>query len=355
MSDDRTEDPTAKRREEFRGEGRIPQSRDVAAVGLSTAVLAGLTWFGAPLAHQAFVRMTSDLERIADIRHGDAAITKEIAGEAALEAGIIVILASSVLAAVGIAIGVAQTGGLWSNKLLAIKLDRIGLFSGLARTFASSETITQLGLTIAKGAAIGGVLWWVLADEFIALPGLVFMSPEAAIREIGSLLRQLAVAALGVTGVLAAADYFFNWRRVHEQLRMTKQEVKDEVKQQEGDPQVRGRMRARMRQIGRNRMLAAVRTADVVVVNPTHYAVALSYDPKGGGAPKLVAKGVDHVAAKIREIARKHQIPILANPPVARAIHATGKVGREIPAELYEVVARILAYVWRMTRWRKAA
>ena len=136
---------------------------------------------------------------------------------------------------------------------------------------------------------------------------------------------------------------------------MTKQEVKDELKQQEGDPLVRQRMRTRMRQIGRNRMLAAVRTASVVIVNPTHYAVALAYDPETGGAPKLVAKGIDHLAAKIREEARKHQIPIVANPPVARAIHAAGKVGREIPAELFEVVARVLAYVYRMTRWRNAA
>lgn len=355
MSDDRTEDPTAKRRQEFRDEGRIVQSRDVAAVGLSALVVAGVGWFGAPMAARAFARMSHDFGRIADVGHGDAGLTKQIAGEAALEAGVIVLLASSALAAAGIGIGIAQTGGLWSSKLLAFKLDRIGLLSGLARTFASSETLTQLGLTIAKGAAIGAVLWWVLADELIALPGLAFVSPAAAVREIGSLLRELAIAALGVTAVLAAADYVLSWRRIHEQLRMTKQEVKDEHKQQEGDPQVRGRMRARMRQIGRNRMLAAVRTADVVVVNPTHYAVALSYDPKGGGAPKLVAKGVDHLAAKIREVARKHQVPIIANPPVARAIHATGKVGREIPAELYEVVARILAYVWRMTRWRKAA
>lgn len=355
MSDDRTEDPTAKRREEFHKEGRIPQSRDVAAVVLSATVLGGIGWFGGPVAQQAFVRMSKDFGRIADVGYGDAAITTQVASEAAVEAMLIVFVASAALAVIGIAVGLAQTGGLWSGKLLEFKLERIGLLSGLARTFASSETVTQLGLTIAKGAAIGGALWWVLADKVIALPGLVFVSPEAAIREIGSLLRELAIAALGVTGVLAAADYALNWRKIHNQLLMTKQEVKDEVKQQEGDPQVRGRMRQRMRQIGRNRMLAAVRTADVVVVNPTHYAVALSYDPKGGGAPKLVAKGVDHLAAKIREIARKHQIPIIANPPVARAIHATGKVGREIPAEMYEVVARILAYVWRMTRWRKTA
>ncbi len=355
MSDDRTEDPTAKRREDFREEGRVASSRDVGAVVLCAIVLGGVIMGGPALAAEAFGMMTRSLQRIGEVHGGDTGMLWQVLRDAGGAMALVVAATGVTLAFATAAIGLAQTGGLWSGKLLAFKLDRIGLLSGLQRTFASGEAFTEIGLTVAKAIAIGTVLWVILDDELARLPGLLQLERHAALREIGALLHRVCVAALIVTGVLAAVDYFFSRRRISEQLKMTKQEVKDEHKQQEGDPQVRQRMRARMRQIGRNRMLAAVRDADVVIVNPTHYAVALRYRTGEGGAPKLVAKGVDHLAAKIREVARRHQVPIVANPPVARAIHAAGKVGREIPAELFEVVARVLAYVYRMTRWRNAA
>jgi flagellar biosynthetic protein FlhB len=352
--DDRTEEPTAKKREKFREEGRVPSSRDVGAVVLFGVVLLGAAAFGAPIAREAFGLMTRSMRRVGDVEGDPHGAITAIGEDAASAIGIVALGGGAVLMAFAAAIGLAQTGGLWSGKLLGFKLDRLGLIKGLQRAFASGETLTQLGMTIAKAAAIGTVLYVVLEDEIERLPGLLNVAPDVALDTIGALLVRIAMSALAVTAVLAAADWLLSYRKVHEQMRMTKQEVKDELKQQEGDPLVRQRMRARMRQIGRNRMIAAVRTANVVVVNPTHYAVALQYDPKQGGAPKLVAKGVDHLAAKIREEARKHQIPIVANPPVARAIHAACKVGREIPAELFEVVARVLAYVYRMTRWRNA-
>jgi len=353
--DDRTEEPTAKKREKFREEGRVPSSRDVGAVVLCAVVLAGVTLFGAPIAREAFGLMIRSLRRIGEVQGDPRSMLADASADAGAAFGVVALGGGTVLAAFAAAIGIAQTGGLWSGKLVGFKLDRLGLIKGLQRAFASGEAFTQLGMTIAKAIAIGTILWVVLDDEIERMPGLLNVAPDVALAKIGALLVRISMAALAVTAVLAAADWFFSWRRVAAQLRMTKQEVKDELKQQEGDPHVRGRMRARMRQIGRNRMLAAVRTANVVIVNPTHYAVALAYDPKTGGAPTLVAKGIDHLAAKIREEARKHQVPIVANPPVARAIHAAGKVGREIPAELYEVVARVLAYVYRMTRWRNAA
>jgi len=355
VSDDRTEEPTAKKREQFREDGRVPSSPDVGAVVLCAVVLVAATVFGAPIAREAFGLMIRSLRRIGDV-HGDPRGMLTQAGVDAGDAiGVVALGGCTVLLACAAAIGVAQTGGLWSGKLVGFKLDRLGLIKGLQRAFASGDALTQLGMTIAKAAAIGTVLWVVLVDEIDRLPGLLNVAPDVALDTIGALLMRIAMAALAVTAMLATADWFLSFRKVSAELRMTKQEVKDELKQQEGDPLVRQRMRTRMRQIGRNRMLAAVRTASVVIVNPTHYAVALAYDPETGGAPKLVAKGIDHLAAKIREEARKHQIPIVANPPVARAIHAAGKVGREIPAELFEVVARVLAYVYRMTRWRNAA
>lgn len=355
MSDDRTEEPTAKKRKKFREDGRVPQSRDVVAVVLSAAVLVGVIYGGAPAAREAFGVMTRSLARIANVRGNESGVLWEVLRDAGGALAQVVVTACVALLACSAAVGIAQTGGLWSGKLLRFRLDRLGLISGLKRALASQESLTQLGLTIAKATAIGTALWMILEDELARLPGLLHVAPDVAIAQIGVLLLRVATAALAITALLAAAEYIFSYRRIHADLKMSKQEVKDELKQQEGDPHVRQRMRARMRQIGRNRMIAAVQSADVVIVNPTHYAVALSYKASDGGAPKLVAKGVDHLAAKIREVARKHQVPIVANPPVARAIYASGKVGREIPAELYEVVARVLAYVYRMTRWRNAA
>ncbi|MFO0635145.1 MAG: flagellar type III secretion system protein FlhB [Nannocystaceae bacterium] len=356
MSDqDRTEDPTAKRRKEFRDEGKVAQSRDVSAVVLAAVAFGLVTGTGGEVARGALTHTQTTLRRIADVPgHGKDAMFAAI-GEAGTALAMVALGGGAVLAACAAAIGIAQTGGLWSGKLLGFRLDRLSLLSGLRRVFGGVDGLLSLLTTLAKAAAIAAVLAIILDDELERLPAVAQLDPVAALSKLGALLSRVTTAALLATGVLAAGDYLITSRRLQSEMRMTKQEVKDEHKQQEGDPQVKQRMRSRMRTIGRNRMLAAVRKASVVVVNPTHYAVALHYDGASGGAPRLVAKGVDHMAAKIREVARKHQVPIVSNPPVARAIHATGRVGREIPAELYEAVARVLAYVYRMGRWRRAA
>jgi flagellar biosynthesis protein FlhB len=354
-SDERTEEPTAKKRQDFREEGRVAHSRDVTAVVLAAMATAGFVIGGRTISEAALGVLARCFARIGELPEGGS----ETALEGLRDGGVVI---AKVFGAVGcslllaaVVVGIAQTGALWSTKALGFKLERLSLLSGLKRTFASGEAVTGLLLTVGKAVAIGGVLAVILGDEIGRLHALTQASLEGALVHLGALLLRVTIAALLVTGVLAAIDWYVQRSRISEQLKMSKQEVKDEHKQSEGDPQVKQRIRARMRQIGRNRMLAAVRTADVVVVNPTHYAVALCYRQGDRGAPKLVAKGVDHVAAKIREVARKHGVPIIANPPVARAIHAAGKVGHEIPPELYEVVARVLAYVFRMTRWRNAA
>lgn len=352
-SDDKTEEPTAKQRDKFRADGRIASSRDIGAVAVGIGALGlasawGPTW--ARASKQAFVDV---LAHIAEVpAEGVAALPRALSelGRCLLHIGAPVCLA---LLAITVATGLVQSGGLWSNKLLTPSFDRFGLFAGLGRMFGG-RTVTELGLSILKATAIGGALWWAVADEIAELPGLSAVTLEVALATIGDLLARVAAVALLMGAGIAAIDYLLAYRKLARDMRMTKQEVKDEVKQQEGDPLVRQRVRAHMRTIGRNRMLAAVRTADVVIVNPTHYAVALGYEAGQSGAPRLLAKGVDHLAAKIREEARKHGVPIIANPPVARAVFAAGKVDREIPPELYEVVARVLAYVYRMTRWRTA-
>ena len=351
-SGEKTEEPTGKRRKQFRDEGRVPLSKDVSAVVLAVVAFALVAAFGPALADGAMTQMSGAMARIAEVPARGRDTMFLALGDAALAIGRVGVVGAVVLAAVGAAVGIAQTGGLWASKNLGFKLERLNLLSGLQRVFLSLDTLVQLGMTLAKAVAIGSILYVVLDDELERLPSLVQVSVTDAFLHLGALLTRITIAALLVTAVLAAADWLLTSRKLHEQMKMTKQEVKDELKQQEGDPLIRQRMRARMRQIGRNRMLAAVRKADVVIVNPTHYAVALAYRPGDAGAPRLVAKGVDHMAAKIREVARAHQVPIIPNPPVARAIQASARVGHEIPGELFEAVARVLAYVYRMTRWR---
>jgi flagellar biosynthetic protein FlhB len=349
--DDKTEEPTPKRRDKFREDGRIASSKDIGAVSVGIAALGLASAWGPDWARASRQAFADAIAHIAEVpSEGTTAITRALGqmGTALVQLGAPVCI---LLLAVTVVAGIVQSGGLWSSKLLSPNLDRLDFIKGFARLF-SGRTITELGLSVLKAVAIGLALWWAVADEIAQLPALAAVTLEIALDAIGELLARLALVALLVGGAIAALDFVLSRRRIESEMRMTKQEIKEEHKQQEGDPLVKQRIRSRMRAIGRNRMLAAVRTADVVVVNPTHYAVALGYTVGQSGAPKLLAKGVDHLAAKIREEARKHGVPIIANPPVARAVYAAGKVDREIPPELYEVVARVLAYVYRMTRWR---
>lgn len=356
MADEQgTEEPTAKRRDKFREDGRIAQSRDVAAVIGGFAILGTIVGLGPWVSARFGALFRGELARLAEVPdRGPLALDDAL--QAAIAVAVPVVVAvSSMLLAIAVAVGVAQTGGLWSSKLLGFRFDRVSLLNGLRRVFSGGETVMGLVMSIGKAAVIGAIAWGVLEDELARMPMYALVPADTAIAELGRLLVRLAAATLAATAVLAAADWWLNHRKLEHQMKMTKQEIKDEHKQQEGDPQVKSRMRQRMRQIGRNRMIASVRKANVVVVNPTHYAVAIEYRLGQPGAPRLLAKGVDHLAAKIREEARKHGVPIVSNPPVARAIYATGRVGREIPPELYELVARVLAYLYRMTRWRNAA
>ncbi len=281
--------------------------------------------------------------------------------QAVVAAGVGIAVRSSIAAALalvlvppaaGLAAGLAQTRGNFTTKPLRPKGERLDLLAGIKRSLASAQAVQQIGLALAKATVLGGALYLVLHSALPEIVGLPRLALPAALAWSARLLLRLAVVALVASLALAAADLWLTRWRVNKQLKMSKQEIKDEHKEQEGDPQVKARRRARMQQMARNSMIAATREASVVVVNPTHYAVALKYRFGQSGAPVLLAKGKDTAAARIRAIARKHHIPIVSDPPVARAIYAQGRVGREIPVELYEVVARVLAYLVRMGHGR---
>jgi flagellar biosynthetic protein FlhB len=252
------------------------------------------------------------------------------------------------MVAIGLVGNFAQTGFAFSGKALKPKFDRVNPAKGLKR-MVSPHSAWEALKTAVKLAVLTAVAWPGVAHLGAALSGGGRVAGGQALGVTAAatlnLVRSTALAGL----VLAAADYGFQRRRVRKGLMMTRQEVKDEYRQSEGDPMIRSRIRQRQVEMSRNRMMAAVAVSSVVVVNPTHIAVALEYRAELG-APRVVAKGQGHIAARIREEAEKHGVPIVRDVPLARTLHAACKLGQAIPADLYEAVARLLAIVFNLKR-----
>jgi flagellar biosynthetic protein FlhB len=346
--DDKTEDPTPKRKREARREGQIAKSQEIGTWG--TLLLASMVV-------PAGMGVASDSLRDLFARTADAIAEPDPATAIALlgAGGKALLLSVLPLAAAmlgfGIVVNLAQTGGAVSPKRLKPSVKRLNPLEGIRRLFSAESawnTVKVLVRTVLLAVAA-----WLPMRHTIDRLRAVDQPPLAALfGSIGddalNMVRMVSFAGL----LLGLADYAYNRRRTTKQLRMSKQEIRDEHKNTEGDPQVKGQIRMRQREISRNRMLAAVADASVVVVNPTHVAVALRYDA-GDGAPRLVAKGKGEIARRIREQAERHGVPMVRDVPLARALHDTCPLDHPIPAELYGAVAKVLAFV--MTVGRKAA
>lgn len=346
---EKTEEPTAKRREKFREEGNIAQSKDIGNVAVLIAALLIVIHLGAGLAEQLMSDMAMDFETIASMSKADAkAVLARIGVSSATTYASVVAPFAITAALIGAVAGIAQTGGNFTFKPLKPKFTFLNLASGIKRILISPEALQRVGLSMLKAGAIGIALYFILDRRMDELVALARVPLTTGLMTLGSLCFELVVASILATSVIAAIDFILSKMRIEKRMKMSKQEVKDERKQSEGDQQVKQRLRSRMFEIGYNNMLAAAKDADVVVVNPTHYAVALAYDAEHDEAPRLVAKGKNETAKKIRQIARENNIPIIANPPVARAIFDIARVDAELPGELYKMVARVLAYLYRM-------
>jgi len=354
----RTEPATAHRREEARKQGQIARSRDLQAVGVLAAAFLGFAAGGVSLrdgmlalAQNAFTGAAHPPGSLTDYQ---AVLVGS--GAAALRV-LLPFFGLTLLAGAGASL--AQSGFLFSPAVLRFRPERLDPFAGLRRVF-SADRWFEVGKGLLTIAFVIGVVWGCVHDhvplwvELLRVPAAE--SAWVAAREAAV----LAAAVLGALVPLAALDFAFQRFRHEKQLRMTKQEVKEEQRQQEGDPAARGRHRARHRELSRSRMIAAVAAADVVVTNPTHYAVALRYDPDEAAAPEVLAKGKDRVAARIREAALAHGVPLVEDAPLARLLHKSCEVGRQIPENLFQAVAEVLAYVYRLDpgrarRWRASA
>jgi flagellar biosynthetic protein FlhB len=242
---------------------------------------------------------------------------------------------------------VGQVGFLWAPTKIAPQLQKISLINGVQRLF-SMRTVVEFLKGLAKLVAVGAVAFGLVFSAMNDIELISSFSLGQILDRIQLVAILLTAGTVAVMTVVAALDYAFQRRSFIKQMRMTKQEVRDEHKQAEGDPQIKARIRRLRMERAQKRMMAAVPEADVVITNPTHFAVALAYDMEAMSAPRLVAKGADVLAQRIREVAEENEVPLVENPPLARALYASVELDQEIPPEHYQAVAQVIGYVMRL-------
>lgn len=345
---ERTEKPSAKRLREARERGQVPRSRDLSVAAASLAVTISLDYVGSAVVGRLSARLAQGFTALGDQPLRTLTPGEVRGGMVSDVGGLAVAVAPLILTAavVGVGTTVAQSGWVLSGQPLKVDWSRLSPAAGLAR-LKPSQSGTEL-LKAVVGATVLAVLAWGIAREIVGDAGrLIWLVPSAAAKsgwsQMVTLMWRAGIALL----ILAAADFGLQRWRHWSGLKMTKQEARDEAKS-EGNPEVKSRVKRVQREMTRRRMLRAVRTATVVVTNPTHYAVALEYRRDVAPAPRVVAKGKDHMAARIRAIAREAGVPIVENVSLAQALYKGVDVDHTIPAELFGAVAEVLAYLVRI-------
>ncbi|MCB9365985.1 MAG: flagellar biosynthesis protein FlhB [Calditrichaeota bacterium] len=344
--DSRTEKPTPRRREQAREKGSVARSQDLNSAVLLFGAALTLTWLGGGIV-TGLGEILSSLLRRAGKSELNMQLARDLATYETLEVAKVLLPFLLALMAFGLAVNVTQVGFRVSWKAAAPNWSRLNPLSGFKRFF-SVRALVELAKSLLKLFFVGLILYFTLKSAALESSWLFFMPKEQLLPEMGRKLNDLFRAAAMVLLAIGLLDFVYQ-RYDHEQsLKMTKEEVKEEAKQQEGDPKVKGKIREIMIRSTLKRMMKNIPEADVVITNPTHIAVALKYDREKSSAPVVVAKGARKVAERIKEIAAEHGVPIVENKPLARTLFKSVDVGMEIPVELYKAVAEILAYVYRI-------
>ncbi|HAG21631.1 flagellar biosynthesis protein FlhB [Stutzerimonas stutzeri] len=347
---DKSEEPTEKRLRESREKGQLARSRELSTVAVTLGGIGGLLASGGGLAQTLMAMMQGTFELSRETLLDEGAMVRLLMGSGlmALEAIMPLLIALLIASIVG---PVALGGWLFSAKAMAPKVSRMNPAAGLKRMF-STKALVELLKALGKFLVVLGVALLVLSAYQDDLLSIAKQPLDLAIMHSVEIVGWCALwMACGLI-IIAAVDVPFQLWDNKQKLMMTKQEVKDEYKHSEGKPEVKSRIRQLQREAAQRRMMQAVPEADVVITNPTHFAVALKYDGDKGGAPRLVAKGGDFVALKIREIAQEHKVTVLESPALARAVYYSTELDQEIPAGLYLAVAQVLAYVYQLRQYR---
>jgi flagellar biosynthetic protein FlhB len=345
-SGERTESPSAKRRADFRKKGQVAQSREVQTAALFSLAL--LFWiFYAPIFWHKLQELVATVWRSS----GEYAITASSLMQLSyhLGAALAIILAPLFLMVliVGFFSTFFQIGWLFTSEPLIPNLTKLDPIKGMARFF-SKRALVEVVKSLLKVALIGWIAYKTVKGEFDQALVLTDTPVQSTILYLAKTAALVMAKVAAIMIVLAILDYAFVRWEMEEKMKMTKQEQKEEMKETEGDPHIKSKIRSIQQQMARRRMMAAVPEADAVITNPTHIAVAIKYEAGGMEAPIVLAKGQELVAEKIREIAREHDVPLVENPPVARLLHSKVEVGQTIPEEMFKAVAEILAYVYSL-------
>ena len=342
----KTEEPTPKRLEESLRKGQVAQSREINH------------WFmiltGALLVLMVFPYTMSALKqtfrKFIEMPHAmpvDFAHLRETLGGLMTDVGLALLVPLILLVAAAATSNLVQHGLIFAPERLQPKLERISLISGFKRMF-SMKSVAEFVKGILKIAVVASVAMMLMIPEFDGIERVITYATSDTLSLVHGLIVRLLIGVVSVVTVIAAIDFAYQRFEHMKNMRMSRQEIKDEMKQTEGDPIVRQRLRQIRQERARQRMMAEVPDASVVVTNPTHYAVALKYELNVMHAPVLVAKGMDSMALRIREVAEENRVPIIENPPVARALYAGVELDEEVPEEHYKAVAEIITYVLKL-------
>ena len=348
---EKTEEPTPKKRADARKKGQVGRSQE-----LNTAFVLLIGFFSLKLLWDSIYLSIANYTTYVFSNVNQTVDTENVIR---IFIGIMTILAQTALPimlfimVIGLAINFFQVGLTFNTESIEFKLDKLNPINGFGRIF-SKRALVELAKSFFKIIVIGFFLYRFIHEQILAMPQFMFFDLTTSLALVAEIIFQMAFIVIGVIMVMAFCDYGYQKWQTTQDLKMTKQEVKDELKQSEGDPQIKGKIRQKQRQMAMARMMKEVPKADVIITNPTHYAIALAYK-SGMIAPQLVAKGQDLVAQRIKEIARESRITIVENKPLARALYASVEVGDIVPQELYQAVAEVLAYVYRLKNQRRGA
>lgn len=343
---EKTEEPTSRRITKAREQGQIAKSQELNSALVLLACFSTLGIFGSYIYHQ-MAGLTQYV--LGNLSQGDFTVSslKKVYIEVTLTGAKALAPIVAVAMATGLAANYLQVGVLFSTEALTVKLDRLNPINGFKRLF-SAHSLVELVKSVFKVLIVGIVIYRVIKDNFDIFPKMLDMDITASATFIGNLAVKIGLESGVLILVLAAADLWFQKWSFHKSLKMSKQEIKEEFKQTEGNPQIKGKIREKMRRMSMRRMMQEIPKADVVITNPTHYAVALRYDGATMTAPQIVAKGQDHLALRIKEIAREHNVATVENKPLAQALFKGTEIGDHVPPELFQAVAEVLAFVYRL-------
>jgi flagellar biosynthetic protein FlhB len=350
-SQQKTEEPTERRLQESRKKGQTARSKELNTLLSLMAAAIGMVFLGQYLMADLFQLMSQGLGFEPQRLRNPDQMFEAIRGMAAMGLGSILPLFGLLVFAAFLG-PVAMGGMVFSFEAVAPKLEKISPIKGLGRMFGL-QSLVELIKALCKFLLVGAAAVVIIYYSMDSLIGLGFTSVFSAVVSTGDLLLWSFIGFSAVLILVASIDVPFQLWNHKQQLMMTLQEVKDEMKESEGRPEVKSQVRRMQRQLSESRMMDAVPMADVVITNPTHYAVALKYDQDGIGAPKVVAKGQDFMAKQIREVAAANDVPLFEAPPLARALHGMVEIGHEIPGDLFKAVAQVLAYVYQLKTFKE--